>query len=59
MLGETAGGYDKARANFLARQPTGRLGTPEEIAAIVVFLASDEASFVTGQAYVIDGGWSL
>jgi 2-keto-3-deoxy-L-fuconate dehydrogenase len=59
VLGETAGGYDKARASFLARQPTGRLGTPEEIAAIVVFLASDEASFVTGQAYVIDGGWAI
>lgn len=59
VLGETAGGYDKARASFLARQPTGRLGTPEEIAAIVVFLASDEASFVTGQAHVIDGGWAI
>jgi 2-keto-3-deoxy-L-fuconate dehydrogenase len=59
VLGETAGGYDKARASFLARQPTGRLGTPEEIAAMVVFLASDEASFVTGQAYVIDGGWAI
>lgn len=59
VLGETAGGYDKARAGFLARQPTGRLGTPEEIAAIVVFLAGDEASFVTGQAYVVDGGWAI
>lgn len=59
VLGETAGGYDKARASFLARQPTGRLGMPEEIAAMVVFLASDEASFVTGQAYVIDGGWAI
>ncbi|MFW6077650.1 MAG: SDR family oxidoreductase [Hyphomicrobiales bacterium] len=59
VLGETTGGYDKARASFLARQPTGRLGTPEEIAAMVVFLASDEAAFVTGQAYIVDGGWAI
>jgi 2-keto-3-deoxy-L-fuconate dehydrogenase len=37
----------------------GRLGTPEEIAALAVYLASDEAQFVTGQAIVIDGGWTL
>lgn len=45
-----------ARKAFIARQPMGRLGTAEEMAALAVFLASDEASFATGQAYVVDGG---
>jgi 2-keto-3-deoxy-L-fuconate dehydrogenase len=53
------GDVEKARAAFLARQPMGRLGTPDEIASLVLYLASDEASFTTGQAYVIDGGWSV
>jgi len=43
---------------FIARQPMGRLGRPEEIAALAVYLASDEAGFVTGQAIGIDGGWA-
>ncbi len=43
---------------FLARQPMSRFGRPEEIAALAVYLASDEAAFVTGQAFVIDGGWT-
>lgn len=47
-----------ARAGFIARQPMGRLGRPEEIAALAVYLASDEASYTTGQAHIIDGGWS-
>lgn len=42
---------------FIDRQPMGRLGRPEEIAALAVYLASDEAAFTTGQAHVIDGGW--
>ena len=46
------------RAAFVARQPMGRVGKPEEIAALVAYLASDEAAFTTGQAHVIDGGWS-
>jgi 2-keto-3-deoxy-L-fuconate dehydrogenase len=48
---------DAARATFVARQPMGRVGKPEEIAALALYLASDESSFTTGQAHVIDGGW--
>ena len=48
-----------ARAAFVARQPMGRLGTPEEIAALAVYLSSDDAQFITGQAIVIDGGLTL
>lgn len=54
-----AGSVESARAAFVARQPMGRLGTPEEIAALAVYLASDAAQFVTGQAVVIDGGLTL
>lgn len=49
----------KARAAFIARQPMGRLGRPEEIAELALYLASDESSFTTGQAHIIDGGWSI
>jgi 2-keto-3-deoxy-L-fuconate dehydrogenase len=52
-----AGDYEKSRAAFIARQPIGRLGTPEEIADLAVYLAG--ATYTTGQAYNIDGGWSL
>ncbi len=44
---------------FKARQPGGRFGTPEEIAALAVYLASDESAFTTGTTHVIDGGWSI
>jgi len=54
-----AGSLEAARAAFIARQPMGRLGRADEIAALAVYLASDEAVFVTGQALVIDGGISL
>jgi 2-keto-3-deoxy-L-fuconate dehydrogenase len=54
-----AGGLDAARAAFVARQAMGRLATAEEMAALAVYLASDESAFVTGQAIVIDGGWML
>jgi 2-keto-3-deoxy-L-fuconate dehydrogenase len=53
------GDYEAAHKAFIARQPLGRLGVPEEIAALVVFLASDESAFITGQAINIDGGWSV
>jgi 2-keto-3-deoxy-L-fuconate dehydrogenase len=49
---------EQVEAAFIARQPMGRLGTPEEIAFLAVYLASDESRFTTGTAQVIDGGWS-
>ncbi|NNE54068.1 MAG: SDR family oxidoreductase [Sulfitobacter sp.] len=57
-LGEELGSYDEALAQFVARQPMGRVASPEEIAALVVYLASDESAFTTGHAHIIDGGWS-
>jgi 2-dehydro-3-deoxy-L-fuconate 4-dehydrogenase len=53
------GDYDKARKAFIARQPMGRLGKPEEIAELVTYLASDAAAYTTGQIHVIDGGWTI
>lgn len=52
------GDYEAARKAFIARQPMGRIGTPEEIAALAVYLASDESAFTTGQSILIDGGWA-
>jgi 2-keto-3-deoxy-L-fuconate dehydrogenase len=58
-LGQTLpGGVDEARRLFLARQPSGRLGTADEIAALAVYLGSDESAFTTGATLVIDGGWT-
>ena len=53
------GNYEEARAAFIARQPMGRLGTPEEIAALAVYLGSDVSAYTTGHVHVIDGGLSL
>ena len=53
------GGGTDARRFFLQRQPTGRFGSADEIAALAVYLASDEAAFTTGTVNVIDGGWSV
>ncbi len=51
------GDYQAARAAFTARQPMGRLGRPEELAQLALYLASDESAFTTGQIHIIDGGW--
>lgn len=55
---QAQGDIEAARAAFVARQPMGRIGKPEEIAALVVYLASEESSYSTGTVHVIDGGWS-
>ncbi|MCR9272873.1 MULTISPECIES: SDR family oxidoreductase [Mameliella] len=52
------GDYDAALKTFIGRQPMGRIGEPEEIAALVAYLAADESGFTTGQVHVIDGGWT-
>lgn len=52
------GDYDAARAAFIQRQPMGRLGQAGEVAALALYLASDEAAFTTGQCHIIDGGWT-
>ncbi|BBU58414.1 NAD(P)-dependent oxidoreductase [Mameliella alba] len=52
------GDYDAALKTFIGRQPMGRIGKPEEIAALVAYLAADESGFTTGQVHVIDGGWT-
>ena len=57
-VAELGGDQDAVWKSFKERQPMGRLGDPKEVAALVVFLASDESSFVTGAIHVVDGGWS-
>lgn len=58
-LGRKVGGADKAREMFVSRQPMGRVGEASEIAALALYLASDESAFTTGTAIPIDGGWTL
>lgn len=53
------GDYEKARSEFIARQPIGRIGTAEEVAALCVYLASDESAYTTGSIHLIDGGWIM
>lgn len=52
------GDYEGALKQFIARQPMGRVGLPEEVAALVAYLASDESAFTTGTEHIIDGGWT-
>ena len=52
------GDYEAAKKAFIARQPIGRIGKAEEIAALVVYLASDESAYTTGTTHLIDGGWT-
>ncbi|MDX9862003.1 MAG: SDR family oxidoreductase [Rhodospirillales bacterium] len=54
-----AGDYATVRAAFMERQPMKRLGTPDEVALLAVYLASDESAFATGQTWTLDGGWTM
>jgi 2-keto-3-deoxy-L-fuconate dehydrogenase len=53
------GDYEAARKAFTARQPLGRIGTAEEIASIVLWLASDDSQYATGQNFIVDGGLTI
>jgi len=53
------GNYEAAMEAFIARQPMGRIGKPEEIAAMVAYLAADESAYTTGQLIALDGGWTI
>ncbi|MDB5566492.1 MAG: NAD(P)-dependent oxidoreductase [Tardiphaga sp.] len=59
MLDRAAAAGPQGREMFVSRQPMGRLGTADEIASLAIYLASDESSFTTGVAHIIDGGWTL
>jgi len=53
------GDYEAAMKEFIARQPMGRVGSTKEIAALALYLASDDSAFTTGRTHIIDGGWAL
>lgn len=53
------GNYEAAMEAFIARQPMGRIGLPEEIAAMVAYLGADESAYTTGQLFALDGGWTI
>lgn len=57
MIERATGGKPEVEAQFLASQPIGRMGTPEEVASAVLWLCSEGASLMTGQAIAVDGGW--
>ncbi len=56
---QTGRSLEAVRADFIGRQPMGRLGTAQEMANLALYLASDESAFTTGQIHIIDGGWAL
>jgi 2-keto-3-deoxy-L-fuconate dehydrogenase len=56
-MASQGGDFDEVRKAFIARQPIGRLGKPDEIAALATYLASDESGYTTGAIHIIDGGW--
>jgi len=56
---ETGKSTEAVRQDFISRQPMGRLGTTQEVAALALFLASDEASYITGQTHLVDGGMAM
>ena len=57
-VGKNGGDFEQVWKSYEARQPMGRLGEPQEIAALALYLASDESAFTTGAIHVIDGGWT-
>jgi NAD(P)-dependent dehydrogenase (short-subunit alcohol dehydrogenase family) len=59
LWGEEGGDHEEVEADIVSRMPLGRVGKPEEIAKAALYLASEDSSFVTGHALVVDGGWTV